>query len=137
MRYVLIENGEVTRAIECDPDFAASLGAVRSDAAVAGDKWDGAQFSQGEPPEKSREELKRERDAAVRAIKVTTAAGRVFDGDETSQGRMTRAITALKAAGQTETTWVLADNTPVAVSVAELEEALILAGLAQTALWPI
>jgi hypothetical protein len=137
MRYVLLQDGVVVNAIHCDEDFAASVGAVRSDSAMIGDVQDGEEFKPPEPEPKTREELKRERDERVRAIKVTTAAGRTFDGDEVSQGRMTRAITALKAAGQAETTWVLADNTPVVVSVAELEEALILAGLAQTALWPI
>jgi hypothetical protein len=137
MRYVIVDGGVVVNAIHCDAGFAASIGAIRSDTAMIGDEQDGDEFKPPAPAPKSREELKREREERVRAIKVTTASGRIFDGDEVSQGRMTRAITALDAAGQADTMWILADNTPVSVSVAELEEALILAGQAQTALWPI
>lgn len=77
---------------------------------------------------------KAERAAAVEQITVTTASGKTFDGDETSQGRMARAVTALDP-GQT-TLWILADNTPdLAVTREELREALRLAGQAQTAVW--
>lgn len=48
---------------------------------------------------------------------------------------MARAVVALQAAGQTETLWVLADNTPATVSLDELAEALALAGAEQTRLW--
>ena len=72
---------------------------------------------------------------AVARIKVTTASGKVFDGDEVSQTRMARAVVALQAAGLPETTWVLADNTPATVTLAELAEALALAGAEQTRLW--
>lgn len=83
-----------------------------------------------------REAWKARRAAAVRAIKVTTASGRVFDGDEISQARMARAILGLQEAGEGATvTWVLADNTPVAVTAAELSEALHLAGAEQARLW--
>lgn len=89
-------------------------------------------------PSKTREELKAERQARVDAIKVTTAAGNTFDGDETSQGRMTRAIIGLNAAGQGATVpWVLADNSVIAATAAELTEALVLAGQAQAAVWVI
>lgn len=137
MRYVMIQNGVVENAINCDEEFAQSIGAVQSDTAVRGDLWDGQQFSVAPPPEKTREELKHERAERVAAIKVTTSNGNQFDGDETSQDRMTRAITALTAAGQQTTTWILADNTPAVVSLAELQEALVLAGQAQTELWVI
>src|SRR5450830_1468620 len=50
------------------------------------------------------------RQAAVAAIKVTTSSGKTFDGDETSQERMARAIQMADATGQSSTTWVLADN---------------------------
>lgn len=85
--------------------------------------------------EKTRDQKKAERAERVAAILVTTQAGRVFNGDETSQNRMSRAITALRAAGQTSTLWVLANNEAINVSVDELAEALILAGQAQTAIW--
>jgi hypothetical protein len=83
----------------------------------------------------ARERFKAERAAAVRAITVTTAAGNTFDGDETSQDRMVRAIVALQATGTPSVVWVLADNSTVQATAAELAEALALAGAAQAALW--
>lgn len=88
-------------------------------------------------PPKTRDQLKAERQAAVDAIRVTTASGKTFDGDETSQTRMARAIVGMQAAGAPTITWVLADNTPTEVTVAELTEALILAGQAQAEVWVI
>lgn len=88
------------------------------------------------PP--TRDELKAERAAKVRAIKVTTAAGNTFDGDEVSQGRMSRAVIALGAApAGTTVNWVLSDNTVLNATQAELTEALLLAGQAQAAIWII
>jgi hypothetical protein len=85
----------------------------------------------------ARDMAKQERAAAVSEIKVTTAAGNTFDGDETSQDRMTRAIVALQATGALTVTWVLADNTVIQASVDELVEALALSGAAQAAVWVI
>lgn len=78
---------------------------------------------------------KAEREMAVANIKVTTAAGNTFDGDETSQTRMARAILALQATGTPKTIWVLADNSVIEATAAELIEALALAGAAQAELW--
>lgn len=76
---------------------------------------------------------KAEREAAVAAIKVTTASGRTFDGDEASQSRMARALGAMD---DTDTTaWVLADNSVAQVGRMELREALRLAGAEMTRLW--
>ncbi|MER2494405.1 DUF4376 domain-containing protein, partial [Catenovulum sediminis] len=61
--------------------------------------------------------------------------GMQFDGDETAQTRMARAIVALDAAGQTETNWKLADNQFALVSKTQLAQALALAGQAQTDIW--
>ena len=88
-------------------------------------------------PEQLREQAKRARAAAVSAITVTTQSGKTFDGDETSQDRMARAILALQLTGTPSTLWVLANNTPVQVTVAELGEALALSGAAQSAIWVI
>ena len=82
-----------------------------------------------------RETWKAQRELAVAAIKVTTAAGNVFDGDEVSQGRMARAILGLQASAETTVTWVLADNTVIAATAEELQEALALAGAEQARLW--
>lgn len=81
------------------------------------------------------QQAKAAREQAVARIKVTTSNGKTFDGDEVSQTRMARAVVALQAAGQSETVWVLADNTPATVTLAELAEALALAGAEQTQLW--
>ena len=81
------------------------------------------------------QQTKMHRTEAVARICVTTASGKVFDGDETSQTRMARAVVALQAAGQAETLWVLADNAPATVTLDELAEALALAGAEQTRLW--
>ena len=73
----------------------------------------------------------------VEAIKVTTQAGNTFDGDETSQGRMARAIIALSTGLAPSVTWVLADNSTIEATPAELTEALVLAGQAQASIWVI
>lgn len=79
-------------------------------------------------------QAKAERAASVANLKVTTTAGNSFDADETSQSRMTRAITAL---GDTDLVdWVLADNTIKAVGKAELLEALKLAAVEINKIWP-
>lgn len=88
-------------------------------------------------PEQLREQAKAARTAAVAAITVTVTSGKVFDGDEASQTRMARAIIGMQAAAAPTITWTLADNTIAEVTVAELTEALILAGQQQAALWPI
>ena len=78
-------------------------------------------------------EYKASRQEAVNNIKVTTEAGNTFDGDETSQTRMVRAASLMDDVEVTN--WVLADNTVIEVSKAELMEAAKLAGQEQTRLW--
>ena len=81
---------------------------------------------------------KEERAQAVSNITVEVD-GMVFDGNEASQSRMGRTIAAAVALGldlETEKrTWVLADNSVVEVTIAQLAQVLKLAGDAQTALW--
>jgi hypothetical protein len=82
-------------------------------------------------------EAKTERTDAVSKITVEVD-GLVFDGDETSQDRMTRAITMFTSSGlpaDTTTSWVLADNTVAQVTIDRLTQALLLAGQKQTELW--
>ena len=94
------------------------------------------------PEEVAAEELaqaKAERADAVSRITVT-ADGMTFDGDETSQERMSRTITAAVATGEdmsATTTWVLADNTVAQPSIKQLAQALRLAGEKQTELWTL
>ena len=80
----------------------------------------------------AREIWKDQRAAAVEAIKVEVD-GMVFQGDETSQTRMSRSLSVMN---DTETIrWVLEDNTHAQVTKAQLVEALRLAGLEQARLW--
>ena len=78
---------------------------------------------------------KAQRQIAVDSLKVTISTGKEFDGDETSQGRMSRAILTGQIAGITECTWVLASNVPTVVTLAELSEALAKAMQAMGAIW--
>ena len=104
--------------------------------------WTGAAWAlvptpapQGPSPEQLREQAKAARQAAVENIKVTTTAGNTFDGDEASQTRMSRAILVLSTGYAETVPWVLADNTVIQATAAELTEALALSGAAQAALW--
>ncbi|MGS3139376.1 DUF4376 domain-containing protein [Aeromonas sanarellii] len=78
-------------------------------------------------------EWKAERAAAVAAITVEVD-GLVFDGDEDSQNRMARAVTAADLLTDT-TEWTLADNRVVVVTVQQLKQALRLSTEARTAIW--
>lgn len=82
----------------------------------------------------SREALKQARQAAVDAITVTVN-GKVFDGDEISQGRMARALRVADITGQATCTWVLHDNTAAEVTREDLAQALSLAMVAQGQVW--
>ena len=85
------------------------------------------------------EQKKALRTEAVSKITVTVD-GMEFDGDEIAQDRMARAITMFQAnnlPADYQTDWVLADNTIAKVTVAQLSQALLLAGQAQTALWTV
>ena len=136
--YAIIENGIVTNMAVADTEFAAQQGWIKATEGVAiGYLFDGETFTAPPPPVPTREELKAERESAVAAIKVTTQAGHTFDGDEVSQGRMARAIIALQGTGAASVTWVLADNSVIEASAAELTEALALAGAAQAAIWVV
>ena len=136
-RCAIIENGRVVNMADASEEFAAQQGWIISDVAHIGYLFDGENFTASPPPEPTREQLKAERESAVAAIKVTTQAGNTFDGDEISQGRMARAIIALQGTGAASVTWVLADNSVIEASAAELTEALALAGAAQAAIWVV
>ena len=69
----------------------------------------------------------------VDALIVTTSTGRKFDGDETSQNRMARAISSMDE-GET-VMWILADNTVALIGRGELKEALRMAGSEMTQIW--
>lgn len=90
---------------------------------------------QAQKAAQARAQAKLQRQAAVDAIRVTTQAGNTFDGDETSQTRMARAVLAMQATGTPSISWVLADNSAIQATAAELTEALALAGAEQARLW--
>ena len=83
-------------------------------------------------------EAKTERAEVVSKI-VVDVDGMKFDGDETSQARMSRAVLLAvvfnKDLDATTTKWVLADNTVVYPTIRQLAQALMLAGEEQTAVW--
>jgi hypothetical protein len=87
-------------------------------------------------PQRARALKNLDRDRLVEQIQVTTLAGNVFNGDEDSQNRISRAIVILrgKPAGTT-IKWVMANNAVVNVTLAEFVEALTAAFAAQTAIW--
>lgn len=84
-------------------------------------------------PEQLRKAAKLARHGLVAAITVTAQSGRVFDGNEDAQNRMSRAITAMDDGD--ELPWVLSDNTVALVGKAEMREALRLSGAAMAAIW--
>lgn len=89
------------------------------------------------PEEQEAQDLaiaKRERAIKVAAIKVEVD-GMTFDGDESAQSRMARAITAAETAGLESTVWVLADNTVATVTKVQLQQALAKAMVAMGELW--
>lgn len=99
-------------------------------------------------PEPTKEELqaialvqaKKERAESVAKI-VVEVDGMKFDGDEDSQTRMARTITAYQALGLPEDStisWAMADtnaNKVEQVTIAQLSKALYLAGCKQSELW--
>lgn len=138
MKKARIENGRVAEILEADPfpPFHPSLVWVPCGDVAEGDLYDGTNFTKPVlSPEQRLATAKAQRRIAVEAIKVTTASGKEFDGDENSQTRMARAILALQATGAPSVKWVLANNVPTMVTAAELVEALALAGAAQAAVW--
>ena len=108
-----------------------------------GDLPEGCSFDR--PPMTTEEQAQADLNSAkaTRATKVNaltvTVDGMVFDADETSQNRMSRVVAGAQALGvdlnTTTQIWVLADNTVATPTVAQLAQALKLAGEAQTALW--
>lgn len=79
-------------------------------------------------------QLKKELRARLVSEIQITVNEKTFNGDETSQTRMTRAIQALIDPAD-EIEWKLADNSIATVTKEELQQALQLALLAQKDLW--
>ncbi len=105
-------------------------------------KWDGSEVigaSQDEQAEVqalvARDAFKSNRNTQMLNLTVQTQSGKVFDADEVSQGRMSRAIQQAQLDGSTETKWGLANNTSPIVTLVELQEALKLSLETQSAIW--
>jgi len=130
MKYYKSESGEVFAY----DDVQVAMGLVGDKLLMTPEEVE-AHTNPTKTEEQLREEWKAQRSAAVEAITVVTAAGNTFDGDEVSQGRMARAIIALGTAPEGTVNWVLADDTVIEATAAELTEALALAGAAQAAIW--
>ena len=115
------------------PDDIEELGQTLHAQALAGD------FGQVEayviPASEILRQKKAERQAIVDAITVTVTSGKVFDGNEEAQARMSRAIQTSQIASIPSTTWVLANNVPTEVTLTELQEALALSMQAMGAVW--
>lgn len=133
MRAHIVANGVITNTIEVEslafmPGLVASVG-------NEGIGWSyvGGVFIEPAPIQPTIEELKAERAALVAAIVVTTTAGNSFDGNEDAQNRMSRSINGMNDGESIG--WVLADNSIISASKAELREALRLSGAAMTAIW--
>jgi|SRR6516225_1705429 hypothetical protein len=101
-----------------------------------GSTWNGTSFVPPTPIPLTRDQLKAARQAKVDAS-IVTVDGLNFNGDETSQSRMARAILSLQAQSQTSTMWILADNTATTVTLLQLQKALAAAGTYQTSVWNI
>ena len=103
--------------------------------------YGGCWYEKGYAPEVPAEViLTKAKEARAQAVSEITVEvdGLVFDGDETAQDRMARAITMFTSSGlpaDTTTSWVLADNTVAQVTIGQLTQALLLAGQKQTELW--
>lgn len=92
-----------------------------------------AEDKQKQQMEANYQAWKASRQLAVDAITVEVG-GRIYDGDETSQNRMARAVAAADSL-EDIVSWTLADNSTALVSAGDLKEALRLAGLKQTEVW--
>ena len=129
------ESGAIVPAKPDDLDFPVWRGNEWVSAPEVYRQWQ--EYEAAQYAKQLREIQKQARADAVAKIKVTTSTGKTFDGDEDSQQRMARAVLIGQAAGITQTTWTLSDNTAQTVTLAELIEALMLAGLEQSRLWVI
>lgn len=139
-KWVKIKEG-TTKVLEIyngnNSNFLQKLGFVEMDVE---ESEKGGWYIAGTAPKFSEEEIalkelltaKKEREEYVSKI-IVTVDGMLFDGDETSQDRMSRSIVALN--DEETVQWVLADNSIAQVTKEQLRKALRLAGEAQTSIW--
>ena len=138
-KYLLLDgNNKITNVVTCTPEEVVRHGAKYVE--YTGDDFTfefrtNYHFTDGEIVASPNLDVVIPREEKVKNIKVTTTSGKVFDGDETSQDRMTRAINIANITGDTETQWKLADNSIVTVTLDELKEALSLSGQEMSRIW--
>lgn len=141
-KYAKIENEtskRVSIGIGDNIKFFESIGMKEMDVEQG---FDGNWYVEGYAPPPSQEYLlkksKVEREQAVSKITVWVD-GMEFNGDETSQERISRVVSIASTLGvdidNTYQTWVLADNTIAQVTIRQLARACELAGKKQTELW--
>lgn len=148
LKYAKIENEQTkvcSVGLGTNTGFYKSIGMTEMEVEQG---YDGNWYLQGYAPEKPQERVeaealaqsKQERAEAVKTITVEVD-GLIFDGDEDSQTRMARTITASQALGLPEDStisWAMADtnaNKVEQVTIAQLSKALYLAGCKQSELW--
>lgn len=133
MAWISAELKNIYYGAQCSPDDIEI-----PDAPGQYHNWDGSAWVHNAETEalQARELAKQARQAAVDAITVVVNE-KVFDGDETSQTRMSRAIIGMQATGQPTINWTLADNSTTQATLAELTDALCLAGAKQGELWAL
>lgn len=86
--------------------------------------------------EQKLQQAKQERAKAVESI-IVEVDGLKFNGDETSQDRMSRALKVAEVTGMQTTVWVMADDSVVEVTKSQMEQALAKAMLQQGELWTV
>jgi hypothetical protein len=86
----------------------------------------------------NREQAKAARQEQMDHLTVETCMGNVFQADEASQARMVITLRAMENdLPDGEVDWIMADNSVVCITMAELEEALGLAVEAKQSIWII
>lgn len=145
MYYRLNEKGSILDWSDSEAPYADDCLFTNKKVVVA---WDSNTYIEGEEPEKPQELIESEvlsqakQERAKEVSKITVEVdGLIFDGDEDSQTRMARTITASKALGLPEDStisWAMADtnaNKVEQVTISQLSKALYLAGCKQSELW--
>ena len=140
--YTVPHPGDTTVPVQIHEEFDALYAEIDEYAKLNPDKVSAYVPHEPTPEEIDYAELQKAKQERAEAVSNITVEidGMVFDGDEVSQERMSRTITAAKATGEEDTaitTWVLHDNTIAQPTISQLARALRAAGEEQTKLWTV